>query len=478
MSAESKESQPSIDDILSSIREIITDESAEKGGSGGDGPQASDTTTASYQNGGGDGRSDILGVLRGGQAQEPDEMPASDDAPAPAEDVMDLSEEFIVTEATAALRRERERLAQAEADTPVAQGEPPETDAPEPAPGDPEPAPQGDDGIGDSGLWAQDFQMPVGDDGPTSPFTAAQNHPESAWPATDPFDVTESYKLARSIGANARFSPADDADAPETADAEEPAPQDAPEDPVPAEDESGIELTSLSESGAEDADAAETASEAQFDADPAAEHPQPEQEPLRAFPAADELEAVFGMPPRGWSGPSEPQAQAHAADDEAAAGETDDHAEDALTAHEPDEWPAAAMADDADSVSYADASNAEPEAEPAPAQPAAEPDRGHETRQAAYPQEQEPAYPREQEMAVQPSPAAENPVSSAAMGGKTLEDSVKELLRPMLQEWLDKNMPRLVEAAMREQVGASQAQASEQGAPAQGPSDQWRDDER
>jgi len=152
--------------------------------------------------------------------------------------------------------------------------------------------------------------------------------------------------------------------------------------------------------------------------------------------------------------------------------------EDPLTGHEPDEWPAAAMADDAESVSYADASNAEPEAEPAPAQPAAEPDRGHETRQAAYPQEQEPAYPHEQEMAVQPSPAAESPVSSAAMGGKTLEDSVKELLRPMLQEWLDKNMPRLVEAAMREEVGASQAQASEQGAPAQGPSDQWRDDER
>ena len=38
---------------------------------------------------------------------------------------------------------------------------------------------------------------------------------------------------------------------------------------------------------------------------------------------------------------------------------------------------------------------------------------------------------------------------------RRLEDSVKELLRPMLQEWLDKNMPRLVEAAMREQMAAA-----------------------
>jgi hypothetical protein len=127
------------------------------------------------------------------------------------------------------------------------------------------------------------------------------------------------------------------------------------------------------------------------------------------------------------------------------------------------------MADDAESASHADT----PHAEPAP-----EPARGHETQQAAYPQAQEPAYPQKQEMAAQPSPAAESPVSSAAMGGKTLEDSVKELLRPMLQEWLDKNMPRLVEAAMREEVGASQAQPAEHGASAQAPSDQWRDDER
>jgi len=33
----------------------------------------------------------------------------------------------------------------------------------------------------------------------------------------------------------------------------------------------------------------------------------------------------------------------------------------------------------------------------------------------------------------------------AGAKGKTLEDSVKELLRPMLREWLDDNMERIVQ---------------------------------
>jgi cell pole-organizing protein PopZ len=36
---------------------------------------------------------------------------------------------------------------------------------------------------------------------------------------------------------------------------------------------------------------------------------------------------------------------------------------------------------------------------------------------------------------------------------KTLEDSVKDMLRPMLRQWLDENMPRMVSAALKDELG-------------------------
>ena len=39
--------------------------------------------------------------------------------------------------------------------------------------------------------------------------------------------------------------------------------------------------------------------------------------------------------------------------------------------------------------------------------------------------------------------------SGAAVGVRTVEDIVAELLRPMLREWLAENMPRMVEKALR-----------------------------
>jgi cell pole-organizing protein PopZ len=36
--------------------------------------------------------------------------------------------------------------------------------------------------------------------------------------------------------------------------------------------------------------------------------------------------------------------------------------------------------------------------------------------------------------------------------GRTLEDVVRELLRPLLKEWLDQNLPRIVEAKVEEEV--------------------------
>ena len=38
---------------------------------------------------------------------------------------------------------------------------------------------------------------------------------------------------------------------------------------------------------------------------------------------------------------------------------------------------------------------------------------------------------------------------------KTLEDSVRDMLRPMLRQWLDENMPRMVSAALKDELGDS-----------------------
>jgi len=46
-----------------------------------------------------------------------------------------------------------------------------------------------------------------------------------------------------------------------------------------------------------------------------------------------------------------------------------------------------------------------------------------------------------------------SPVSS-----KSLEDSVKEMLRPLLRQWLDENMPRVLTAALREELENSDMQ--------------------
>ncbi|MGE3916905.1 MAG: DUF2497 domain-containing protein [Hyphomicrobiaceae bacterium] len=55
-----------------------------------------------------------------------------------------------------------------------------------------------------------------------------------------------------------------------------------------------------------------------------------------------------------------------------------------------------------------------------------------------------------------PAPAAD-PVAMAAQatGVRTLEDTVVDLLRPMLRQWLDDNMPRMVEKALRIELATS-----------------------
>ena len=51
-----------------------------------------------------------------------------------------------------------------------------------------------------------------------------------------------------------------------------------------------------------------------------------------------------------------------------------------------------------------------------------------------------------------PQPIASDPGPSVGPSGRNLEDIVKELLRPMLKEWLDKNLPAMVERFVEREI--------------------------
>lgn len=51
-----------------------------------------------------------------------------------------------------------------------------------------------------------------------------------------------------------------------------------------------------------------------------------------------------------------------------------------------------------------------------------------------------------------PQPAAHEPGPSVDAHGKTIEDLVKEMLRPMLKEWLDRNLPPMVERFVEREI--------------------------
>ncbi len=50
------------------------------------------------------------------------------------------------------------------------------------------------------------------------------------------------------------------------------------------------------------------------------------------------------------------------------------------------------------------------------------------------------------------SRVAHDPGPSVGPSGRNLEDIVKELLRPMLKEWLDKNLPTMVERFVEREI--------------------------
>ncbi len=51
-----------------------------------------------------------------------------------------------------------------------------------------------------------------------------------------------------------------------------------------------------------------------------------------------------------------------------------------------------------------------------------------------------------------PQPAATDPGPVLGASGKTIEDMVRELLRPMLKDWLEKNLPPLVERVVEREI--------------------------
>lgn len=100
----------------------------------------------------------------------------------------------------------------------------------------------------------------------------------------------------------------------------------------------------------------------------------------------------------------------------------------------------------------------EPEAPPvleAQPEPASQP----EPVRAAEPVARAPMAPREEPLvgrrAATVAASAFRELSAVAQPpreSRTLEDIARELLEPMLREWLDHNLPRIVESAVREEV--------------------------
>ncbi|MCJ2059074.1 DUF2497 domain-containing protein [Methylobacterium sp. J-048] len=107
---------------------------------------------------------------------------------------------------------------------------------------------------------------------------------------------------------------------------------------------------------------------------------------------------------------------------------------------------------DFDAIDFEDEAFAEPEPEPPPARPTPAP----------QPQPVFQAPPRpEPEVETLVSPATDASVNGAfnllahtvlTQNARTLEDLVKDMLRPMLKSWLDDNLPAVVERLVRAEI--------------------------
>jgi cell pole-organizing protein PopZ len=78
---------------------------------------------------------------------------------------------------------------------------------------------------------------------------------------------------------------------------------------------------------------------------------------------------------------------------------------------------------------------------------------GELTRQASAPKPVEPPAPPVQAVAPQPPPLKPQAPVAEAVPNSGLEDAAAQLLRPILKQWLTENMPKIVEKALRGEVG-------------------------
>lgn len=105
-------------------------------------------------------------------------------------------------------------------------------------------------------------------------------------------------------------------------------------------------------------------------------------------------------------------------------------------------------AGDAPMASADDAFAAAPEAVEATPEPALEAQDA-----VIVPTAPEPPFAEEAHAGAEEPEAVEEAAPQPAVSGQqSLEDSVKEMLRPLLREWLDDNMPRIVESAVRDEL--------------------------
>lgn len=98
----------------------------------------------------------------------------------------------------------------------------------------------------------------------------------------------------------------------------------------------------------------------------------------------------------------------------------------------------------------------EPQAESEPISVPAAAKRTDASPLPALAQETSPAHkPKAEAGKNQSDAAAQSDAPASPPATRTLEDTVAELLRPMLRDWLDSNMPRIVEKALRVELSAS-----------------------
>jgi len=112
----------------------------------------------------------------------------------------------------------------------------------------------------------------------------------------------------------------------------------------------------------------------------------------------------------------------------------------------------------------------EPEPDPVPVvpPPMLEPDTEKTYRASSKPRRIEHPVATEEEPIVSASPAAASTAAFAEMtsrvrerrnsdvalgnGGLTIEDMIREMLKPLLREWLDANLPNTVERLVHEEI--------------------------